>query len=249
MDRPGTWDFSGKRCLVTGATSGIGRATASGLATAGARVFCVGRDEAGFREMVERMEAESRADLLEFVRADLAVPADRDRLATRIAEEADGRLDCMIHCAGLIEHSRFVDSDSAGLERMLEVNVKAPYALTKALLPLLTEASGDVVFVNSSVIRFPRAHSGQYSMTKHALLGLAESLRAEVNEMGVRVLSVFPGRTATPMTRRLCAEHDLEYRPEALLQPESVATMILASISLPRTAEVTDIHIRPATKA
>lgn len=238
-------DFSDKTLLVTGATSGIGRATASRLAVAGATVFCVGRNEARFRQMATR----SRTDLLTFVRADLASPDDRDQLAARIVEESEGRLNCMIHCAGLIEHSGLAHSDAASLEQMLEVNLKAPYELTKALLPLLVESPGDVVFVNSSVIRFPRAHSGQYAMTKHALLGFAESLRAEVNELGVRVLSVFPGRTATPLTRRLSTEHGDEYRPEVLLQPESVASMIVACLSLPRTAEVTDIHIRPTIKA
>lgn len=232
-------------CLVTGATSGIGRTTASHLAREGARVFCVGRDEDGFRELAVL----SPADRLTFVSADLAVQDDRDHLVAKIREESEGCLDAVIHCAGVMEQSRMAVADPAGLDRLLAVNLKAPYVLTKALLPLLIAASGDVVFVNSSVIRFPRAESGQYAITKHALLGLAESLRAEVNDSGVRVLSIFPGRTATPLTRRLCEEDGHEYRPESLLQPESVASMILASLSLPRTAEVTDIHIRPAIKA
>jgi NADP-dependent 3-hydroxy acid dehydrogenase YdfG len=93
------------------------------------------------------------------------------------------------------------------------------------------------------------AHIGQYAATKHALRAVADSLRAEVNPAGVRVLSVFLGRTATPMQATVHQMEGRAYRPELLIQPQDVATLVLNTLSLPRTAEVTDIHLRPMIKS
>ena len=77
---------------------------------------------------------------------------------------------------------------------------------------------------------------------------MGDSLRDEVNEDGVRVLSVFPGRTATPRQERIHAGEGREYRPERLLQPADVASVVVCALELPRTAEVTDISLRPFLK-
>jgi NADP-dependent 3-hydroxy acid dehydrogenase YdfG len=89
----------------------------------------------------------------------------------------------------------------------------------------------------------------QYAATKHALKAVADSLRAEVNSQGIRVLSVYPGRTATPTQESLHALEGKPYRPTRLLQPEDVAAVVMNALCLPRTAEVTDIHIRPMMKS
>ena len=78
--------------------------------------------------------------------------------------------------------------------------------------------------------------------------GLADGLRQEVNALGVRVISVFPGRTATPLQAHLCELEGRQYVPDSLLQPEAVAVMVAQALALPPTAEVTDILIRPAIK-
>jgi NADP-dependent 3-hydroxy acid dehydrogenase YdfG len=88
----------------------------------------------------------------------------------------------------------------------------------------------------------------QYSATKHALKAIADSLREEVNAEGVRVVSVYPGRTATPMQAEV---HELEgkpYKPERLMQPADVAEVVLTALTLPRTTEVTDLMVRPMAK-
>jgi NADP-dependent 3-hydroxy acid dehydrogenase YdfG len=89
---------------------------------------------------------------------------------------------------------------------------------------------------------------GQYASTKHALKAVADSLRAEVDAEGVRVLSVYPGRTATPMQASVHEREGMAYIPERLMQPEDVAGVVINALCLPRTAEVTDIHIRPFVK-
>jgi short-subunit dehydrogenase len=135
------------------------------------------------------------------------------------------------------------------LDGQYRVNVRAPYLITQALLPKLKASRGQIVFINSTAGLTARAQVSQYAASKHALKALADSLRDEVNADGVSVLSVYPGRTASPMQ---AAVHQLEgraYHPEKLMQAEDVAEIILSALALPRTAEVTDIQVRPSWKA
>ena len=132
---------------------------------------------------------------------------------------------------------------------MFRSNVRGHYSLTRTMLPLLRKSLGQIVFVNSSAgLRSP-ANAGQFSATQHAFRSTADSLRDEVNADGIRVLSIFPGRTATPRMEKLFAKEGRAYKPELLLQPEDVAEMVTHSLRLPRTAEVTDINIRPMQKS
>jgi NADP-dependent 3-hydroxy acid dehydrogenase YdfG len=89
----------------------------------------------------------------------------------------------------------------------------------------------------------------QYSATKHALKAITDSLREEVNADGIRVLSVFPGRTATPQQATLYKLGRKDYQADLLLQPEDIASIVIAALTLPHTAEVTEIHIRPLLKS
>jgi len=134
---------------------------------------------------------------------------------------------------------------------MYRLNLRAPYLLTQRLLPLLRRARGQVVFVNSSAGLHAAAGTSQYAATKHALKALADSLRCEVNDDGIRVLSVYPGRTASPMQELLHNQHRADARPYVaadLLQPDDVAAVVVQALRLPRTAEVTDLHVRPFVK-
>jgi NADP-dependent 3-hydroxy acid dehydrogenase YdfG len=88
----------------------------------------------------------------------------------------------------------------------------------------------------------------QYAAVKHGLKGLADALRAEVNSAGVRVISVYPGQTATAMQERRYAIEGRAYQPERLIQPADVAALVVNALGLARTAEVTDIQIRPTLK-
>src|SRR5262249_39921193 len=149
-----------------------------------------------------------------------------------------------VHFAGSIEHASLTDFD-----RLYQTNVRAPYVLTQALLPLLKERRGQVVFINSSSGIAAKPMTAQYDSTKHALKAIADSLRGEVNAHGIRVLSVYLGRTASEMQEKIFRMEARPYHPELLLQPADVAFVILNALTLPRTAEVTDIHIRPMIKS
>jgi len=113
---------------------------------------------------------------------------------------------------------------------------------------MIKSRRGQIVFVNSSVGLIARANVGQYAATKHALKAIADSLREEVNADGVRVLSIFPGRTATPMQELVHKMEGRVYQPERFTQPEDIAQVVINTLALPRTAEVTDISIRPFRK-
>jgi NADP-dependent 3-hydroxy acid dehydrogenase YdfG len=121
--------------------------------------------------------------------------------------------------------------------------------LTQMLLPYLKKPRGQIVFINSSAGLATRPNTGYFSATQHAFKALADSLREEVNADSVRVLSVYPGRTATPRIQSLHVKEGHPYQPELLLQPEDIASVVLNAITLPWTAEVMDISLRPMRKS
>lgn len=237
-DRPRT-------ALVTGASSGVGRAVARRLAARGGRVCVTGRD--GERLEATAASVREAGGSAHIYPADLLEDAGVRALAERIAAEHEA-LDVLVHSAGVIALGAVEDAPVSDLDRQYATNLRAPYLLTQALVPLLRQGDGDVVFVNSTSGIQASAEAGAYAATKHGLRGLADSFRDEVNEDGIRVLSVILGRTATPMQEQVHRYEDRAFRPDRLLQPDDVAEMIVAAVTLPRTAEVTEFRIRPAQK-
>ncbi len=236
----------GRVALVTGASSGIGRAIALALAHLGARLYLVGRDLIRLTETAAT--AHQYAQVADYP-IDLTVDGNLDPLFQHLMREACG-LDILIHCAGTIHLSPMEGARAEDLDVQYATNVRAPYVLTQRLLPLLIAAHGQVVFINSSAgLTAKRPEVGQYAATKHALKAIADSLREEVNPKGVRVLSMYLGRTATPMQEALCRQEGGSYDPEVLLQPGDVASVLVQTLLLPAAAEVTDISIRPMRKS
>jgi NAD(P)-dependent dehydrogenase (short-subunit alcohol dehydrogenase family) len=235
----------GRMAVVTGASGGIGRAIAVALTRQGAQVCALGRNPIGLAKTVAEAQKYSYATGFQ---GDLTLEEDLHALLRHL--ESSGRLDILIHCAGVIHQDVMERARIEDLDLQYSINVRAPYLLTQRLLPLLIAAHGQIVFINSTVgLVAKRPDIGQYSATKHALKAIAESLREEVNPKGIRVLSVYLGRTATPMQEWLFRQEGREYHPEALLQPDEVASVIVHTLMLPSTAEVTDITIRPMRKA
>jgi len=229
-----------KLAVVTGASSGIGGAIALALGQHGYRLLLVGRNERRLAAVSD--EAREHACDVDFCTADLSEPSGPRALARQI-EQSHGSVDLLIHSAGVI---RF---DGDGSNTQMVVNFTAPRDLTELLLPLLIENQGEIVFVNSSVALHPATSKSKYAESKIRLKNYADELRDKVNRKGVRVLSIYPGRTATPMQEKVFQAEARPYAPDQLLQPKNVATMVMTCIELPRTAEVTDIAIRPMKKA
>jgi NAD(P)-dependent dehydrogenase (short-subunit alcohol dehydrogenase family) len=236
--------LGGRVALVTGASSGIGRAITLELARQGAELYVVGRDQARLDGTVAA--AQEFSEVRGF-RIDLTVGASLEPLLRHL--ERDARLDILIHSAGVMYCDPVERASIEEFDRQYDTNVRAPYMLTQHLLPLLTAARGQIVFMNSSAgLTAKRPELGQYSATKHALRAIADSLREEVNPRGIRVLTVYLGRTATPMQEGRYRQEGRIYHPETLLQPEDVASMVVGALMLPDTAEVTDISMRPKRK-
>ena len=181
-------------------------------------------------------------------RVDLESPDEIIRLAQSVERDL-GRLDYLVHSAAIISQATTEQARVEDFDRHYNLNVRAPYLLTQRLLPLLKAAHGQVVFINSTAGLTAGARGGQYAASKHALKAIADSLREEVNAEGIRVLSVFLGRTATPMQASVFASEGRQYKPELLMQPDDVASVVVNALKLPRTAEVTEIRMRPLQKS
>lgn len=234
-----------KVAVVTGASGGIGRAVARALARPDTALCLSGRDRARLDVCAEDI-ARCGARVLTHA-SDIATDEGIRGLAERIETEL-GRVDVLVHAAGDL---RLGDIEAAGwndLDELYRINLRSPFLLTKALLPMLKRAAGQVVFVNSSAALASGPENGLYAATKSGLRTLASSIRAHVNGYGIRVLSVFPGRTASAMQQVVHEFEGRAYRPSSLLQPEDVAAAIAAALALPSTAEVTEISVRPMKK-
>jgi NADP-dependent 3-hydroxy acid dehydrogenase YdfG len=233
--------------VITGATSGIGKAIALALAAEANVKLCVcGRN-------VEQLQRLAR-QLCEKQIETLSCPVDLESAESiehfvQTVESTFGRADYLVHSAGVITQAVIEQGTMEDFDRHYAVNVRAPYLLTKRLLPMLKKSQGQAVFINSTAGLAAASRIGQYAASKHALKAIADSLRDEVNADGVRVLSIFLGRTATPMQASVFAAEGREYHPELLMQPEDVASVVVNALKLPRTAEITEIKMRPLRKS
>ena len=180
--------------------------------------------------------------------ADLSSDHDVEKLLASFRSEY-GTLDILVHSAAVISLGPIATAAVNELDSQYRTNVRGAYVLTQALLPELRARKGQIVFINSSLGMNAKANAAQYSATKHALRAIADSLRDEVNPHGVRVLSVFLGRTATPMQATVHELEGRDYAPERLLQAEDVASVVLRVLTLPCSAEVTDVSMRPLVKS
>jgi NADP-dependent 3-hydroxy acid dehydrogenase YdfG len=232
--------------VVTGASSGIGKAIALSLAGHGAEVCLVARRRElleGVAKQVQALGSRGHACPVDLTKDD-----DIHALGERVQKDF-GHADILVLCGGAISHGALDKASLADLDLLYRSNVRGHYAMLQTMLPLLRKGPGQIVFVNSSAgLRSP-ATVGQFAATQHAFRSIADSLRDEVNADGIRVLSIYPGRTATPRMAKLFDKEGRAYKPELLMQAEDIAEMVTHSLRLPRTAEVTDISIRPMQKS
>jgi NADP-dependent 3-hydroxy acid dehydrogenase YdfG len=235
----------GWTCVVTGATSGIGRSLSLALAQRGATVWAFARGADRLAAVAD--EARGLDGSITPLIGDLENDAEILAAARRVNAES-GSIDLLVHSAGALALGSFGSLSIDDFDRLYRVNLRAPALLTQELLEPLRRARGQVVFINSSAGLRASAENVLYAATKHGLKAIADGLRDEVNKDHVRVISVFVGRTDTPMQRRVHEHERRDYRPELLLRPEDVVDVVLAAIAVPPTGEVTDVSVRPAAK-
>ena len=222
--------------LVTGAGSGIGAVLTRRLLDRGDAVVLVARTDARAEEL--RAAYVGAGDGLEVLVADLAVPESVASLSL------PDRLDSVVHAAGVVELGSVAELSVDDWVAQLQVNLVAPAALTQVVLPALRAARGTVVFVNSGAGLIAHPGWSAYAASKHGLKALADALRGE--EPDLRVTTVYPGRTATPMQEKVHLQEGKEYDAAAWIRPETVADAILHVLDLPRDATIPDLAVRPA---
>jgi NADP-dependent 3-hydroxy acid dehydrogenase YdfG len=237
--------LSGQIAVVTGASGAIGGAVALGLAKEGAGLCLPGRSVTKLEEVARRLRPV--APYVRYDQLDLESEEAIVEFADRLRHEVR-RIDILVHSAGVISMGHLCDAPMRDLDWQYRINVRAPYLLTQALLPEIKLSEGQIVFINSSAGLDAHSTVGQYAATKHALKAVADALREEINPQGVRVTSIYVGRTASSMQASVHKFEQKDYSPELLLQPADVASIVISALALPRTAEVTDIHIRPLRK-
>ncbi|MFI6797683.1 SDR family oxidoreductase [Streptosporangium canum] len=214
--------------LVTGASRGVGAAIAHALAPTH-DLLLGGRD----------------AEALAKVAAGLpgARPWPVELTAVTEADVAGiDRLDVLVHSAGTVALGRIAETPAEVWRRTMDINVIAVAELTRLLLPALRAAHGQVVMINSGAGQRANPAWGSYAASKFALRALADALRLE--EPGLRVTTVYPGRVDTDMQRGVRAQENGSYEPEKYLVPESVARAVLAAVTASPDAHVTEITVR-----
>jgi len=231
--------------LITGASSGVGRAIALKLAGLGALVLLVARVPHKLEATASQIKAAGGSARTFAV--DLTDDPALNHLTETVRKQLS-RLDFLVHSAGLFRLAPVATATLQDFDALFRCNVRAPFALTQAFLSQLMAAKGAVAFINSTVGAVSHANVSQYAATKHALKAVADTLRLETSSHGLRVLNVMLGRTATPMQEEVCRLEGSVYDPTVFLQPDDVATAIVSALTLPASAEVTDLYLRPSRK-
>ena len=224
-----------KVAIVTGASRGIGLSVATALVREGARVFAASRSAPPKDVMSPRLRA---------IPTDVRSQPDVDRTVQQVLNEA-GTVDILVNNAGL-EYFKSLDQTSeTEYEEMLDTNLRGAFLFTRAVLPAFKgRHSGHLVFVNSVSGLRGFSQDAVYSASKHALLGLADSLEEELRPEGIRVTSIFPGATDTALPAASWSPVD-DPRREYFLHPADVAAAVLYALTQPPRVAVSRIVLRP----
>ena len=240
--------LAGKVALVTGASSGIGEATALALAAEGAAVAIGARRADRIDALADKINADGGH----------ALTLDLDVTREQQAHDAVGRtradlggLDIVVNNAGVMLLGPILDADTSDWRRMIETNVLGLMYVTNAALPRLVEqGSGDIVQVSSVAGRLAREGSGVYNASKWAVNAFSESLRQEVTARGVRVTLVEPGAVATELSdhithaesKQRVKERVTKMRP---LESSDIAAGVVYVVTQPPHVSVNEVLIRP----
>jgi NADP-dependent 3-hydroxy acid dehydrogenase YdfG len=244
--------LAGKTALVTGASSGIGRAAAVALAEAGAQVALVARRGDRLADLASQIEAGGGKALAR------AADVTKEQDATQAVEDAVGHfggLDILVNAAGMTQTGKVENADTADWRYVFELNFWAGFYTSRAAIPALKAGGGDIVNISSTAgRRAVGATFGPYAASKFALTAFTESLRAEVTQAGIRVSIIEPGATATEVHTHIKDERVREttrqhLQKDGALQPEDVAAAVVFVVSLPPRVNVSQLMIRPSVDA
>ena len=236
--------LAGKVALITGASSGIGLATATAFARAGAHVALLARRADALQDVAAQIQADGgRAAVFP---ADLADGAAARATVERAVAQL-GRLDVVIYAAGTNLPARALTVLSpAAWDDLVAANLTGAFHVTQAALPAMrAQGDGLLVYVSSGAVQKPDVSGVAYQATKHGLVGLAHGTREEEWRNGIRTTVLFPGLTQTPLLEKRPAPTPPEVVAKAL-QPEDTAAACLFVATLPPRARVPELQLLPA---
>lgn len=235
--------LAGRMILVTGASSGMGRATALACAVEGADVVLVGRRRPALDEVAAQITAVGR-------RAVVSVADLTDRGAVErsfdAAIDAFGPIDVVVHSAGTnIRERALTTVTPAGWDDLIATNLTAAFHVTQAAVNRMRGRGGRIIYISSLAVQRPDVSGVAYQASKHGLVGLAHGTMQEERASGIRTTVIFPGLTDTP----LVLKRPVPTPPEVLakaLQPEDVAAACVFVAALPSRAHVPELQLAPA---
>jgi NADP-dependent 3-hydroxy acid dehydrogenase YdfG len=236
--------LEGKVVLVTGASSGIGQATALALSKAGARVAVGARRADRLKTLAE--DAPGEVLVLELDVTDRQSVQD----AVEATIERFGALDALVNNAGIMLSGMILGADTTEWTRMVETNLLGSMYAVHAALPHLLESKGAVVQISSTSGRTASAASGVYAATKFGITAFSEALRQEITAQGVRVIVVEPGFVSTELASHI-TDPGIQAMAKTMaesmrtLQPEDIAGAVLYALTQPEHVAVNEILIRP----
>lgn len=225
--------------VITGATKGLGRATAEIFAANGFDLFVCARTQADLDAMQRHWEQTYPQRRLVTVAADFGQKDDVLRFAEHIREQAP-QVDVLVNNAGIFVPDTVSGEADGALEQLMEINLYSAYHLTRALLPLMRPHRCGHIFNMCSIaslIAYPRG--GSYTISKFALLGFSKALREELKTEGIKVTAILPGATWSDSWR------GVNFPVERLMQSDDVAKMIWAAYQLSDSAVVEELVLRP----
>ncbi|AFZ69665.1 SDR family oxidoreductase [Deinococcus peraridilitoris] len=240
--------LSGKAAIVTGASSGIGVATALALAGEGAAVVLTARREERLQDVARRIR--TAGGQAEVVVADVAKEAQAQEIVQR-AMDAFGRIDILVNNAGLMLLGPVVGADTTDWQRMIDVNLLGLMYATHAALPhMQRQGEGHIVNISSVSGRGASPTSAGYSASKWAVGGFSEGLRQEVRLHGIRVTVIEPGVVATELTDHIthqATKSSYEERIKTMtpLEAEDIAAAVTYAVTQPKRVNVNQLLIRP----
>ncbi len=218
--------------LITGATGGMGRCIVADLARTH-DVVALGRNEEVLHQLSQ----------LDGVAAHAVDITDAAALGSVVAPLH--RLDVLLHVAAVSVHHTVAAATPAQWREHFETNVFAPAELTRLSLPLLRTSQGTVIFIGSGASTKPAPGSAVYTASKHALQGMADTLRIDEANTGVRVSTIAPGPTDSGMLRAMQATAGDGYVAEHYIRPATIASAVRYVVDAPPDAQLTDVAVRP----
>jgi NADP-dependent 3-hydroxy acid dehydrogenase YdfG len=243
-----TGRLQGRTAVVTGGGSGIGEGIALALAAEGARVIITGRNEDKLRAVAESL-ADKSAPPIQYRTLDVA---DRKAVNTFFewATATLGHVDILVNSAGTNIVKRSVaDLDPADWDKLFAVNATGAYNCIHAVLPQMRERRDGLIINISSVagVRASVLGGVAYTASKFALTSMSHVMALEEKDHGIRITNVHPGEVETPLLDARPVPVSAEHRSK-ILQPEDIASMVVAIACLPPRAHVSDILIKPTTQ-